>query len=80
MTPQGELEIDINLTGTPSSGGGSFPNTMPSAYRPAVTKRGVIAQGGTLGLITINTTGVVSLSIGAGGSSTADFAGTFALD
>jgi hypothetical protein len=80
LTPAGELEIDINLTGTPAVGSANFPNTMPAAYRPAVTKRLVIAQGGTLGLATVNTTGVVGLNIGSGGSSTADVTGTVGLD
>lgn len=80
LTAEGELEIDINLTGTPAVGAGSFANTMPAAYRPAVTKRLVIAQGGTLGLCTINTTGTVTMSIGAGGSTTADVCGRLALN
>lgn len=79
MTGDGELELDINLTGTPSSGSANFPNTLPTAYRPSVTKRGVIAQGGTLGLLSVSTAGVVSMTIGAGGSATADFAGRFSL-
>lgn len=79
LTAEGELEIDVNLTGTPTAGAGSFANTMPASYRPAVTKRGVITQGGTLGIITVATTGVVSATIGAGGSATADFAGRFDL-
>lgn len=79
LTAEGELEVDISLTGTPASGANSFPNTMPAAYRPAVTKRLIIVQGGTLGICTINTTGIVGLSIGAGGSATADVSGRVEL-
>lgn len=79
MTAEGEVELDINLTGTPTSG--TFPNALPAAYRPAVVKRFVIAQGGTLGLCAVsNATGNVSMTIGAGGSATADVAARFALD
>lgn len=79
MTVEGEVELDINLTGTPTSG--TFPNALPAAYRPAVVKRFVIAQGGTLGLCAVsNATGNVSMTIGAGGSATADVAVRFALD
>src|SRR6185312_8947991 len=79
LTPTGKLELDINLTGTPSVGTASFPNTLPAAYRPSVTKRGIIAQGGTLGLLSVSTAGIVTMTIGAGGSATADFAGEFVL-
>jgi hypothetical protein len=77
-TSEGELEIDINLTGTPSSGTASFPNTLPAgppSYRPAVTKRIPSVQGAGTGWVSISTAGVVSCIIAAGGTATFDCPG-----
>jgi hypothetical protein len=79
LTPEGETEIDINLTGTPASGTSSFPNAMPAAYRPNVTKRIPAVQGAGTGWITISTAGVVSCTIAAGGTSTFDCPGRINL-
>jgi hypothetical protein len=39
MTPEGELELDIDVTGNGSNAGTTtFGNTLPTAYRPAITR------------------------------------------
>lgn len=74
-----QLEIDINLTGTPASGTNSFPNTLPAAYRPNVTKRIPGVQGAGTGWVTVSTAGIVSCTIAAGGTATFDCPGKIAL-
>lgn len=73
LTPTGKLELDINLTGTPASGTASFPNTLPAAYRPSVTKRAPATQGtGGVGWVSVSTAGVVSCIIAANATTTFD--------
>lgn len=79
-TPWGDIQLDIALTGTPTSGTASFPVTMPAAYRPAITRRYAGFSGAAAaGLVSISTGGVVSVTIPAGGSATFDAPGFVVL-
>jgi hypothetical protein len=80
LTTDGELEIDINLTGTGVPGSLLWPNTLPSQYRPAVVKRipGVPDTGAACHT-TINTAGVVT-SQAPSGAATFDSSGRVPLD
>lgn len=80
FTADGELEIDISLTGTGVPGGLLWPTTLPSQYRPAVTKRipGVPDTGAACHT-TISTGGVVTSQVPSG-AATFDSPGRVALD
>lgn len=80
LTNQGDLQIDINLTGTPASGTSNFPNTLPAAYRPNVTKRIPGTQGtGGVGWASVSTGGIVSCTIQNNASATFDCPGIVTL-
>jgi hypothetical protein len=79
LTTMGELEIDIALTGAGATGTLTWPNTLPAAYRPVITRRipGVPSSG--VCHTTVNTGGSVSSTIPAG-AGTFDCPGRVALD
>jgi hypothetical protein len=65
-TAENEIQLDVSLTagGSPTYGNITWPNTMPAAYRPLVTRRlAGVPTGATASHSTINTTGVVSSNI-----------------
>jgi hypothetical protein len=79
MTAEGELEIDVSLQGSGTTGTLTWPNTLPSAYRPVIARR--IAGVPTSGTChtTVNTSGTVSSTIPTG-AGTFDSCGRVPLD
>jgi len=77
IAANGELEIDMTLTASPTTG--TWPVTLPTAYRPAVTKRIPGVPCSSTCHTTITNAGVVSSNV-AVGSGTFDCTGSVPLD
>jgi hypothetical protein len=79
FTPEGEVEFDVGVNGDGSNVvTTTFSVTIPSAYRPSVTRRVTMSQTGrtiTAGdnwpALIVNTTGTVQVQCPAAGATTA---------
>ena len=70
FTPTGEVEFDILLHGTAGNGTAgtyTYANTLPAAYRPAVTRAYPLGSTGSVfgGSVAVSTAGVVSIGVAA---------------
>lgn len=75
MTPEGETEMDINLTGSGSTGTFNYANALAAAYRPSIKRVHNLGMEGITTSpcqVTVATTGVVTLRIGATTSTIGD--------
>jgi hypothetical protein len=80
LTPNGELEVDVSLSGSGTTGTITWPSfILPTAYRPTITRRIPGVPSSATCHCTINTSGAISLSIAAA-AGTFDAVGQVPLD